>query len=200
MTKELTAERDEVSAIGAGEPADVEQAGHAPSMTACADAEATPWRRWSRRVVDATFQVADESDLWFRSALGQVDRGAHWTRATIGAVGQRAAEVPIRLMPGWARRRTPRERILKVLEAEARRSGLQASPEGFRLFAERMATLLEAVLNGSIRIEDIGFEGNDAAEAALRSESPQDEAAGLEEDSCANAESAGLAVGETDPR
>jgi len=79
-------------------------------------------------------------------------KGAHWASNGLDALGRR-------LVPrAWKRPEARRERIRRLLLAEAKRSDLQVSEGELRLFLENMATVLELVLGGVIAVDDIAFE------------------------------------------
>jgi hypothetical protein len=102
-------------------------------------------------------ELVTECDRWFVGAFHGLAKGTHWATNGLGALGRR-------LVPrAWTRRRARRERIRRVLLAEAKRADLQVSDEDLRLFMENMATVLELVLGGVIGIDDIAFEQDPSA-------------------------------------
>lgn len=103
-----------------------------------------------------TQHVAEEGDRWFLAALRGIDQGLRWSRSGAVVVGGRVAD-------GWERlratlpRRPARRRLQDALVKEARGSSVDPEDPAFQTFAENMATLLELVLAGAIRLEDVGF-------------------------------------------
>jgi hypothetical protein len=97
-------------------------------------------------------EIATECDRWFVGAFVGVVKGTQWAKSGLGALGRR-------LVPrAWKRREARRDRIRRLLLAEARRANLPVSDGDLRLFLENMATVLELVLGGAIGIDDIAFE------------------------------------------
>jgi hypothetical protein len=94
--------------------------------------------------------VSVESDRWFLSSLGALDRGVAWTEHRIINFVRRVV---------W-RRQKPRDRFRELLHSEAKRARLAVPQDEFRLFADRMSTLIELVLSGAVPIDNIVFEGD----------------------------------------
>jgi hypothetical protein len=118
--------------------------------------------RISHEVADGTRYIADESDRWFVGALHELERCRCGIKAEIGGFGRRLAarapKLPIL-------RSSARERIARLLRKEAARSKLAVPEHEFAVFSERVATLLELILTGSIGLDAIVFELEDAAPA-----------------------------------
>jgi hypothetical protein len=141
-----------------------------------AETMATGWivrgRRWlslaSRDVVAGSSEVASESDRWFLEALHGLADGAARTQRGIDAVtGEIARAIAAQWLlrrPTWLTRRTPRERLERVLRAEAKRRGVDVSQEDFRAFSGKIVLLLELVYSGMVPLEAVGFEAGGVEE------------------------------------
>ena len=134
------------------------------------DSPASGWvrrgRRWlslaSRDVLEGSQAVAFESDRWFLGAVRGVGDGAAHAQGGVDAVthalAQAVAAEWARRRPSWMRQRTPRERIERVLRAEAKRHGFDVAQEEFRAFSGNIATLLELVYTRAVPLDAIAFE------------------------------------------
>lgn len=118
----------------------------------------------SHEITEDGSYIATEGDRWFLAAVRSVDQGTNWVAHELGVLGLGVVSRFDRWRPQWLRRSSTRERVQKLLRNEARRSKLDVAPGEFDLFSERIAVLLEHVINGSIPVEAIGFEAGDEAE------------------------------------
>jgi hypothetical protein len=112
----------------------------------------------SETILYSARQVATESDVWFVAAVKRVDRGVRRTRNAVGQFGRYVVAKSSKLSPRWLRKKSHRERIRAMLIREAKRSNVKLSGQEFDQFSERIATLLELVLQGSVSVADIAFE------------------------------------------
>ena len=144
-------------------------------------------RRWlslaSRDVVAGGSVVASESDRWFLSAVRGLFEGATRTQRGIDSVtvgiAHVIAEQWMRRRPSWLTPKTPRERMERMLRAEAKRHGVDVTQEEFRAFSGKIALLLELVYSGAVPLTAVGFEAGGVADEdaeALR-DAPASEAA-----------------------
>lgn len=109
-------------------------------------------RGWKEQLAARGRELVAECDRWFVGALQGLAKGTQWATNGLGTLGRR-------LVPrAWKRREARRDRIRRLLLAEARRSDLPVSNRELELFLENMATVLELVLGGVIGIDDIAFE------------------------------------------
>jgi hypothetical protein len=136
------------------------------------DAETMPrgWvirgRRWlslaSRDVVAGSSAVASESDRWFLGALHGLADGAARTQrgidAVTGEITRTIAAQWLQRRPSWLTPRTSRERLERVLRAEAKRRGIDVAQEDFQAFSGKIALLLELVYSGMVPLGAVGFE------------------------------------------
>jgi hypothetical protein len=114
----------------------------------------------ARRLAALSRELALASDRWFLLALDSTDTGARWLKSAALRLGEKPARLWTRLLPP----RRPRERLLALLRTEARRARYDVSQPGFQLFSERIASLLDLVFSGAVRIDDIAFEAAESAE------------------------------------
>jgi hypothetical protein len=122
--------------------------------------------RRARKLTELSTELALASDQWFLIALDGADRTARWLKtASERYLAQGSARLWTRLVPA----RSPRDRLLALLQAEARRARYDVSQPSFQLFSERIAVLLELVFSGAIGIDDIAFEAADGGEPAAAS-------------------------------
>lgn len=105
---------------------------------------------WSRDLAGHAQQIASESDRWFLSIVDGVDRGARRAQAGLGKL--------VHSLPRVGSRESPRQRIQRMLRAEAAKHGFDPGSPEFDLFSERIAIVVELVLIGAVKIEDIAFE------------------------------------------
>lgn len=126
----------------------------------------------SREAVANGAHVADEGDRWFVAAARGLGKGAHRAEQSADLVMGLLFDRLDRLRPRWMRRRTPRERIERMLEIEAKRLDFDVTQEQFRPFAEKIAILLELVYTGVVGLDDIAFEN--AAKTKPESEPESD--------------------------
>lgn len=114
-------------------------------------------REWSRALWSSGRYIATESDRWFLKLLSGANQSAVKTQASVGAVGRRLLSSPLEARRRWviAGRK---ERLKKLLEAEAERARLDASRDELVRFADQMSTLLELVLSGRVAIDAVTFE------------------------------------------
>lgn len=113
------------------------------------------WHVWASRVLARSQAVAEESDRWFLCGVRRLERCAHGVESLTGFLLERVLTLP------GCRRRSPRERILRLLETEAKRARVTLPAAEFALFSARMAGLIELVLNGTLRPDDIAFQEED---------------------------------------
>ncbi len=113
-----------------------------------------------RRLASVSADVALASDRWFVGALGRADSGARWLKSAARRLGEQPARLWQRVWP----QKSPRERLLGLLTAEARRAHCDVSQPTFRLFSERIAVLLDLVFTGAVAVDDIAFEAAPSAE------------------------------------
>jgi hypothetical protein len=146
-------------------------------------------RRWlslaSQDVVAGSSAVASESDRWFLFAFRTLAEGANRTQRGIDTVTGEVAKAIvtqwIRRRPTWLTPRTPRERLERMLRAEAKRRGVDVKQEEFHAFAGKIALLLELVYTGMVPLDAVGFEAGGVPEEdadALRDEPAPRAAAG----------------------
>jgi hypothetical protein len=119
-------------------------------------------RRWlslaSRDAVAGGHAVALESDRWFLGAIRTLESGVSQARQGMGAVSKELGVEWMQRRPKWLRQRTPRERIERLLGAEAKRHGFDIRREEFRSFSTKIAILLELVYTRTVPLEAIAFE------------------------------------------
>ena len=118
-------------------------------------------RELSRYVVEGGRHASSESDRWFLSALFGLDASAQWCKARFSGATRRVTGEFRKVRFPWSYGKSPRERIEKMLRAEASRSNLDVPEEDFAIFSAKIATLLELVFSGTIRINDIAIEEDD---------------------------------------
>ena len=129
-------------------------------------------RRWlslaSRDVVAGSSEVASEGDRWFLEALHGLAEGAARTQRGIDAVTSEVVRAIatqwIRRRPSWLKPRTPRERLERVLRAEAKRRGVDVKQEDFQAFSGKIALLLELVYSGMVPLDAVGFDAGGVEE------------------------------------
>jgi hypothetical protein len=105
---------------------------------------------WSRELAVHAQQIASESDRWFVSIVGGIDRGAQRAQSGVGKL--------LLSLPGLSASESPRQRIQRLIRAEAKKRGLEADERALELFSERIGIMVELVLSGALKIEDIAFE------------------------------------------
>jgi len=116
-------------------------------------------REVSELIVEGAHQVAQESDTWFLTALGGLNKGARHTQAAASRFGRYVLVETNKLRPSWLKQKTQRERIRSMLLREAKRAKL--SGREFEAFSEQIAVLVELVLQGTVKVSDIAFEHDD---------------------------------------
>jgi hypothetical protein len=116
----------------------------------------------ARRFASLSADLALASDRWFLGALDRADSGARWLKSAATRLGEAPARLWERLLPP----RSPRERMLALLRAEARRARYDISQPAFQLFSERIAVLLDLVFTGAVGLDDIAFEAAPSAEVS----------------------------------
>lgn len=137
--------------------------------------------------------VADEGDRWFIAVVRGLGRGAQRAERGVDVATDALVAQVVRLRPRWMRRRTPKERIEDLLNREGERLDFDVTQAQFRDFSERIATLLELVYTGAIRLDDVVFENGekDAPGSGLdaplepREEMPEHEQSDEEDDRAA---------------
>jgi hypothetical protein len=123
-----------------------------------------PLREVSQRVlheISETFvhgahQVAMEGDHWFLTTLRGLNRGAEHTKLAAHRVGRYLVNEANKLRPSFLKTKTQRERIRAALLREAKRAKLTGKE--FDVFSEQIALLVELVLQGRIKVDDVAFE------------------------------------------
>jgi hypothetical protein len=118
--------------------------------------------RRARRLASLSADLALASDQWFLGALDRADSGARWLESAARRLGVQPARLWERLWPP----KSPRERLLALLRAEARRAHYDVSQPAFQLFSERIAVLLDLVFTGAVSLDDIAFEAASSAEVS----------------------------------
>jgi hypothetical protein len=121
------------------------------------------WRRVTNELHGGTREAAEESERWFLAVVRGADRCAHWAESSIDGL---SALLVARIRRSRWRRRSARERIERVLHAEARRAGISLDEEEFAAFSERMAVLVDLVLRGALPVSCISFEEDDTPPSA----------------------------------
>jgi hypothetical protein len=128
---------------------------------------------WSRALWSSGRYIANESDRWFLKLLSGANRSALKTQAGVSVFGRRLLSAPLE-----ARRRSAiagrKERLRKLLEAEAERARLDASPDKLVRFADQMSTLIELVLSGRVAIDAVTFE-EDTSDSRPEDDRPESE-------------------------
>jgi len=123
-------------------------------------------RGWKEQLAARGRELVAECDRWFVGALQGLAKGTQWATNGLGTLGRR-------LVPrAWKRREARRDRIRRVLLAEAKRSHLPVSDGELELFLENMATVIELVLGGVIGIDDIAFEQDMSARPENEASAP----------------------------
>jgi hypothetical protein len=105
---------------------------------------------WSRELAVHAQQIASDSDRWFVSIVGGIDRGAQRAQSGFGKL--------LLSLPGMSTGESARQRIQRLIFAEAKKRGLEADDRALELFSERIGLMVELVLTGALKIEDIAFE------------------------------------------
>jgi hypothetical protein len=105
---------------------------------------------WSRELANHAHQIASQSDHWFLSVVEGIERGAQSAQTGLGKL--------VVSLPGLGSSESPRQRIQRLLQAEAQKQGYDAGSREFELFSERIAIVVELVLTGAVKVEDIAFE------------------------------------------
>lgn len=131
-------------------------------------------RRWRRELSGRGRELVAECDRWFVGAVHGLAKGTRMATNGLGAFGRR-------LVPrAWGRREARRDRIRRLLLAEAKRSDLPISDGELGLFLDNMATVLELVFGGAIGIDDVAFEQDPSAVRADDSHGESANTAGRE--------------------
>lgn len=139
----------------------------APEEDATATAPTPGTGPLSQRVLDATRDVAEQGDRWFLAAVHGLDRGVGLGSASARKLAGRFSQRWKKLRASRWSSEAARRRIRKAVLAEARRAELDTSNEDFRAFTENVATLVELVLTGAIRLHDVGFAFEDASDEGV---------------------------------
>lgn len=132
-------------------------------------------RALSDSLLTSTGYIAGETDRWFLGAVLGAKRCADRTREGFTFVGKYITQKTwVSRLPG-VKKKTPSERLRRVILAEAKRVGIRPEDPEFAAFAERIAVLTELVLEGTIPASAIDFEeGGEPleGEAYVYSEAP----------------------------
>jgi len=131
-----------------------------------------------RKFASLSADLALASDRWFLLALDRADSGAHWLKSATLRLGEKPVRLWKRLWPA----KRPRERLLALLRAEARRAHYDVSQPGFQLFSERIAVLVDLVFTGAVGLDDIAFEAAPSAEVSEEMPNDADGDQGQEEE------------------
>lgn len=111
--------------------------------------------------------IAGETDRWFLLTIHGAKHSWDKTRDGLGALGDYVTKKTwVSRLPG-VRKKSPAERLRRAILVEAKRAGIRPQDPEFAAFAERIAVLLELVLEGSIAAGAVDFEdGGEPAEEA----------------------------------
>lgn len=113
-------------------------------------------RELSETIVVGAHQVATEGDHWFMITVRSLNRGAERTKLAAHKLGHYLLGEASKLRPSFLETKTQRERIRSALLREAKRAKL--SGKEFEVFSEQIAILVELVLQGRIKVNEIAFE------------------------------------------
>ncbi len=111
---------------------------------------------WSREVVEHAHDMAGQSDRWFLSMIAEIEKGAQRAQDGIVLAGRKL----LVSLPSLGRQESPKQRMRRLFEREAKKRGLDISSREFERFSERIATVVELVLTGALKVEDIAFEAD----------------------------------------
>jgi hypothetical protein len=112
----------------------------------------------SDAVLTSSGYIAAETDRWFLGAVRGAQLCVDRTKGGVARAGQYITEKTwVSRLPG-VRKKTPSERMRRAILREAKRAGIRPEDPEFHAFAERIAVLLELVLEGSIAASAIDFE------------------------------------------
>ena len=102
--------------------------------------------------------IAGETDRWFLLTIRGAKRSLDKTRNGLDAAKEYiTTKTWVSRLPG-VKKKTPSERLRRAILAEAKRAGIRPEAPEFAAFAERIAVLLELVLEGSIDAGAVDFE------------------------------------------
>jgi hypothetical protein len=117
----------------------------------------------SHEVATLADEVSEEGDRWFLATWHGIDV----VRIRTGAGFSRLSEALVARLPRgpWSRK-SPRERLERALEREAKRQRIDVGTPEFVEFSAKMASVLELVITGQIPFDAIGFESEAEAPVA----------------------------------
>jgi hypothetical protein len=129
----------------------------------------------ARNALAGGVHVANEGDRWFVAAVRELAKGADKAERGVDSAAEAVVARLAPLRPRWMQRLTPRQRIEQLLRDEAKRLDFDVTQQQFLAFSAKIATLLELVYTGTVRLDDIAFEHADVAVASEPKPKPEPE-------------------------
>lgn len=111
---------------------------------------------WSHGVAERGHYIAAESDRWFVTALHGLDRRMTRARSGVAEAGHQVMVRSKRWFSTIRRDVSASERIRQAILREAGRQGFQA--DQLEQFSENIGLVVEMVISGAVKVEDIAFE------------------------------------------